>query len=135
MLDLNNAGQLILGLGAAGAQFHIHGTNTNNATINTLIEDGNGSARDLLQIRNDGVAIFGNGVTTGQVGIRGTAGSNFGSTLSHSLTLGDDLAFKTTTTMWTNTSDIRLKTDTSGFLDGMNVIREIHPVNYKYKAS
>jgi hypothetical protein len=35
---------------------------------------------------------------------------------------------------WTNSSDIRVKKDTSSFKDGLSVIKKIHPVNYRYNG-
>lgn len=36
--------------------------------------------------------------------------------------------------LWTVASDIRVKTDTSSFTDGLSIIKQIHPVNFRYNG-
>ncbi|MBI5218711.1 MAG: tail fiber domain-containing protein [Bacteroidia bacterium] len=43
-------------------------------------------------------------------------------------------AAKPGSNLWTVISDIQLKKDTSAFTDGLNVIRKIHPINYRYNG-
>lgn len=38
------------------------------------------------------------------------------------------------TTTWDQTSDVRLKTNITPFTDGLNIVKEINPVNYKYNG-
>jgi len=47
----------------------------------------------------------------------------------------NDSPIKPTAGSWTGASDIRLKKDTASFKDGLNVLRKIHPITYKFTGA
>jgi hypothetical protein len=60
-------------------------------------------------------------------------GGNFGigdNTPSYQLQLSTNSAAKPTSTLWTVPSDIRIKKDITPFTDGLDVLKQINPVNY-----
>lgn len=130
-LQAHNGGSVIIGnglgntAGALGVGVHLANTLTSRLEIN----GASGTYGRCIEVddTSGGYPIF-YVMDTKRVGI----GLN---TPNHTLELYDDDAAKTTTSTWTVTSDIRLKTDTSLFTDGLNVVRQVHPVNYKYKGA
>lgn len=64
---------------------------------------------------------------TGNVGI-GTTNPGY------QLELSTNSAGKPTGGSWTNSSDLRLKKDISAFTDGLEVIKQIHPVNFRFNG-
>ena len=111
----NTAGGLGLGVNfgsTVGARLEIHGAAGSNGRC---IEVDNTAASSGIFYVLDNT----------RVGI--------GTVPTHTLELYDDDAWKTSTSDWIIPSDIRLKTDTSLFTDGLNIVRQVHPVNYKFK--
>lgn len=80
-----------------------------------------------MTINTNRMKYFSINFTAGEVGIGTTSPT-------HQLQLSVDDAAKPSTNTWTIVSDIRVKEDTSTFTDGLNVIKQIHPVNYTYNG-
>ncbi|MBI2590935.1 MAG: tail fiber domain-containing protein [Candidatus Blackburnbacteria bacterium] len=53
---------------------------------------------------------------------------------THQLELSTDDAAKTTTTTWTTTSDARTKKNITAFLDGLDVIKKLKPIEFDYNG-
>jgi len=64
---------------------------------------------------------------TGLLGVGGAPNASYALYVSGS-------AYSTDPTGWHFPSDMQLKKDTSSFTDGLNVIKKIHPINYRYNG-
>jgi hypothetical protein len=85
----------------------------------------------ILLGSNDGAGIYGSDRTTGNfTAIPG----NYAGYFSGRIRTTNDAPEKPTGGSWTGYSDGRLKKDTVGFKDGLNVIRRIHPITYKFNG-
>lgn len=88
-----------------------------------------GVAGVLLGI-NNGAGVYGSDRTT--AGLT-SCGDNYAGFFAGKLRTTDDLPTKPSAGSWVGISDMRLKRDTASFKDGLDVIRKVKPVTYKYK--
>lgn len=86
----------------------------------------------ILLGSNYGTGIYGSDYTTAGVT---TIPNNYAGYFSGKIRTTNDAPEKPTSGSWTGYSDIRLKKDTASFKDGLNVIRKIHPVTYKFNGT
>lgn len=110
---------------AAGYAIGVYGQ-AGNATTNY-----NYGVAGILLGSNNGAGVYGADRTTANfVAIAG----NYVGYFSGKIRTTNDAPEKPTGGSWTGYSDGRLKKDTVGFKDGLNVIRRIHPIRYKFKG-
>jgi hypothetical protein len=83
------------------------------------------NATETLQFRTGG--------NTNKMTITSAGDVGIGATPNGQLELSLDEGRKPGTTLWTITSDARLKTIDGDFTKGLNEIRQLHPVRYHYK--
>jgi hypothetical protein len=80
---------------------------------------------------NNGAGVYGcDRTTAGFVSIPG----NYAGYFEGKIRTTNNTPEKLTSGSWTGYSDGRLKKDTVGFKDGLNVIRRIHPITYKFNG-
>jgi hypothetical protein len=133
-IDINASGNVGIGTASPSEKLHVF---VSGATSNNLVRMENSTrawsfgingAGDFFRITDQTagaarIAIL----NDGKVGIGTTAPTA-------QLELSTDSAKKPTTNTWTITSDARVKTVQRPFADGLNVIRRIDPVWYRYNG-
>lgn len=101
---------------------------------------GNAASCNLGDVNNYVKCFYGGNVTMGGflgLSFRVSNSSTDAMTLdtAGSLILAGSTAQKATGTTWSNPSDSRIKTSVSDFTDGLNVIDQLQPVNFKFNNS
>jgi len=98
----------------------------NGSTVQAI-----GASEKLFQIENGSQLGVGTRVFT----ILGSGNTGIGTTApAHLLELGSDDAAKPSTSTWTISSDRRLKTDITPYTSGLDIIRQVNLVNYRYNG-
>ena len=127
----NEVSRLIFSLSEAGATdplttvmgYISAGTENESSSLPGFMAFGtrtSGSETEKFRITNAGYIGIGLTNPAFKLDVTGTAGS---------------IAHKSdNTTTWDQTSDARLKTNITAFTDGLNVVKEINPVNYMYNG-
>jgi hypothetical protein len=123
-----------------GYAYGVRGSSYNSTPQNNGTAIGTyGQAGNATTGYNYGVAGFLFGTQDGTA-VYGTTGGSFASIpgkyagyFEGKIRTTNDAPEKLTSGSWTGYSDGRLKKDTVGFKDGLNVIKRIHPIIYKFK--
>ncbi|MFL5753701.1 MAG: tail fiber domain-containing protein [Bacteroidia bacterium] len=121
----NNAIKITRSTSSFGASLNI-----STSTTNDWIIGERGTSSSDLKIYSYGASkdVVWIDRSLGNVGIGTT------STPALQLELSTNSAGKPTSSTWTITSDRRVKKDFAQFSDGLNVLRQINPVTYKYNG-
>lgn len=105
-----------------GRQYGVYGLAGNAST------GYNYGVYGMLSGSNSGAGVYGTTSSIGDVAIPGKYAGYFAGALHTTV----DSASKPSTSTWSHPSDKRLKTNIAPFTDGLNVIRKINPITYKY---
>jgi hypothetical protein len=107
-----------------GKQYGVYG-NAGNATSGY-----NYGVYGMLSGSNNGAGVYGTINSKGDTLVPGQYAGYF----RGNFRVANSTAEKYGSTTWTVVSDSRLKTNITPFQDGLNIIRKINPVNYKYNG-
>lgn len=119
----DSGGNIGIGTTAPGAKLEVAGTTSQVIApeSNLTIGSANGAGGIIFKTGNVDNGIF---TSTGKLGIGTTSPGSYALAL-----VGGD-AYKETGTVFSNTSDVRLKENITPFTDGLSIIEKLNPVSY-----